>query len=368
MVATLVATTSAPQNTPLLEITDSRTVMDGATKLRQRQEDEGYIMQENAHLSKAIIAALRKRQAPTAFKWVKGHRGHPMNEAADALAGSVTTRARPDELDTTIPRALSLTGAKLPCVTQKLAYRAIRSIREKALPKRARTETNLGNITSELRENFGLWKAQKSQHLSREASYFFWMAIHDAYMIGNQWLRSSMSDEMKERAICKKCGNVESMDHVLFRCEAPGQQQIWERLEELWSHTGLPWHQPGWGVLGAGCAVFKTEGGSRRPESEALWTILCSEATHLIWKLRCERVIRNEGADFTEREIKNRWYAAIERRLTLDRRTAVLAKGKKDLRPGMVERIWFPVLEGNLFLPPEWVTNNEVLVGIRRGR
>ena len=375
MVATLIATTLAPEHAPLLELTDSKTVMDGATKLRQRHEDEGYITQGNAHLSRAIVAGLRQRRAPTAFKWVKGHSGHPMNEAADSLAGNATGKERPDDLAIVTPRELTLTGAKLPCITQKLAYRAIRSIKERSLVKRPRTETNLQNIASELTENFSvsqpsstIWNALKSQHMTREASYFYWMAIHDAYMIGNQWLRPKMPDELKERAMCRTCGNVESMDHVLFRCDAPGQQLVWKLLEDLWSHTGLPWHEPGWGALGAGCAVIKTEEGLRRPESEALWTILCSEAAHLVWKLRCERVIRNEGVDFTEQEIRNRWHTTMDRRLTLDRRTSVLAKGKKDLQPGMVERIWFPVIEGNLDLPPEWVTNSEVLVGIKRGR
>lgn len=41
-VATLIATTSAPHNVQLLKITDSRTVMDGATKLHAWQENEGY--------------------------------------------------------------------------------------------------------------------------------------------------------------------------------------------------------------------------------------------------------------------------------------------------------------------------------------
>ena len=374
-VATLIATTSAPLNVQLLEITDLRTVMDGATKLRTRQENEGYILQRNAHLSKAVVAALRQRQGRTAFQWVKGHRGHPLNEAADALAGEAARKERPDQLDVSIPPAFALTGAKLTCITQKLAYRAIRAKREETLKKRARTETNLENITADLAEAFGVnlphsavWKSLKTRHFTQETSYFYWMTIHDAYMIGNHWLRPNMSEELKERAVCKTCGNIESMDHILFRCDAPGQRLIWKLLKDLWAHTGLPWHQPSWSFLGAGCAVFKTDRGLRRTKSEALWMILCSESTHLIWKLRCERVIRNEGADFTEQEIRNRWYATIERRLTLDRRTATMAKGKKDLRPRMVERIWFPVIEGSLFLPPEWVANSEVLVGIKRGR
>ena len=44
-----------------------------------------HILQKNAHLSKAIVAMLRQRKGRTAFQWVEGHRGHPLNEAADTL-------------------------------------------------------------------------------------------------------------------------------------------------------------------------------------------------------------------------------------------------------------------------------------------
>ncbi|TFK80162.1 hypothetical protein K466DRAFT_638221 [Polyporus arcularius HHB13444] len=120
--------------------------------------------------------------------------------------------------------------------------------------------------------------------------------------------------------------------------------------------------------LGAACAVFKTEDGTRRTDMENLWCILCTEAGHLIWKLRCERVIQHGGAEFTKREITNRFYAALDARLTLDRRVAAMASSKRALKPDDVERIWMPVLDNSKELPPNWVVQSGVLVGIRRGR
>ena len=137
----------------------------------------------------------------------------------------------PDQLDLSIPPAFTLTGAKLTCIMQKLAYHAIWTKQEETLKKRARTEANLENILADLKETFdialphpALWKSLRTQHFTQETSYFYWMTIHNAYMIGNHWLRPNMSEELKERAVCKTCGNVESMDHVLFRCDAPGQR------------------------------------------------------------------------------------------------------------------------------------------------
>ncbi|TBU56969.1 hypothetical protein BD310DRAFT_788862, partial [Dichomitus squalens] len=206
----------------LLEITDSRTVMGGVLEWKQKHEDQGYIMQKNAHLARALIAALRNRKARTAFKWVKGHRGHPLNEKADRLAGEAVAREIPDDLAISTPPNLRLSGAKLSCMTQKLAYRAIRSIKEKSLPRRKRTEKNLENIEAKIREGFGIyptnqmiWKGLRSRHITYTVRYFLWMAIHDGYMIGDQWMRPNMSAELQERATCNKCGSTESMEHIL---------------------------------------------------------------------------------------------------------------------------------------------------------
>ncbi|TBU61806.1 hypothetical protein BD310DRAFT_769912, partial [Dichomitus squalens] len=225
----------------LLEITDSKTVMGGVLEWRQKHEDQGYILQKNAHLARAIVAALRGRRARTAFKWVKGHRGHPLNEMADKLAGEASAKPIPDDLEVEIPPNLVLSGAKLSCMTQKLAYRAIRSMKEGSLQKRRRTEVNLANVAGDIRNTFGvnvpdaaIWKAMWSRHIMFAARYFMWMATHDGYMIGDKWLRPNMSDEQQERAICKRCEIVESMDHVLFRCDSVGQRQVWALFEELW--------------------------------------------------------------------------------------------------------------------------------------
>lgn len=91
------------------------------------------------------------------------------------------------------------------------------------------------------------------------------------------------------------------------------------------------------------------------------WT----EATFLVWKLRYERVIQNEGKDFSSAEVEGRWYATMNRRITLDRRTAALRPCKKGLTPREVQAIWNPVLADADQLPYDWVLNGGVLVGIR---
>ncbi|TBU21518.1 hypothetical protein BD309DRAFT_885914, partial [Dichomitus squalens] len=73
------------------------------------------------------------------------------------------------------------------------------------------------------------------------------------------------------------------MEHIMSRCQASSQAEVWNELKKTWAHTGVPWADPGWGAaLRAGCAILKMEEGARRAPIEPLWTILWSES------LRCE--------------------------------------------------------------------------------
>ena len=66
--------------------------------------------------------------------------------------------------------------------------------------------------------------------------------------------------------------------------------------------------------------VQETNEGSKKKKKKKdsrLLTILLTESAYLIWKLRNERRIR--GKEHNASEIMNRWYATIDRRITLDR-------------------------------------------------
>ncbi|KAI0744399.1 hypothetical protein C8Q76DRAFT_606537, partial [Earliella scabrosa] len=198
---------------------------------------------------------------------------------------------------------------------------------------------------------------------------FLWLMIHDGYMVGARWLIEKMSDELKARAQCATCGDVESPTHIFFDCECVGQELVWSLLKQTWESAGFEWKGAMWGTtFGAQCVVIRRErGNARNPLAEELWSILCTESLHLIWKLRCTRVIQNEGTEFTEAEVTNRWYAAMDRRLDLDRRSAAKWLGAGALDADRVAAVWAPVLDTN-DLPPEWVLDSGVLVGIKRGR
>ncbi|KAG6894055.1 hypothetical protein C0992_007657, partial [Termitomyces sp. T32_za158] len=372
------AVEAAPNNANLKIELDSKYVIDRVTKNLKRDEDSGYIEVQNADLVKLTVARMRERRTRTEVKWVKGHAGLARNEGADKLAGEATNKTPPTDLDMTINPSLRLSGAKLSKVTQALAYKAIRQRKMKENPPtRARTKSNLTSIKECAEERFGkrptegrIWKSFRHKDFSKKQSYFLWMATHDAYMVGSHWLRPAYKEEKQERARCKHCGILETMDHILTKCETPGQKEIWIEASKLWEKKRRgTWSQPILGtILASPLASFKDSGGIKLPSLARTYRILMIESAYLIWKLRCERVIQKEDNPFTTREVINRWVDVLNRRLALDQNLTNHKLGRKAISKDLVIKTWSEIILNRSTLPTDWTGTNGVLVGIRHDR
>ena len=60
---------------------------------------------------------MRRRSAPTKFRWVKGHNSDRGNERADALAAEGAAKLTPDEIDISVPLLSEPGGMKLNKLT-----------------------------------------------------------------------------------------------------------------------------------------------------------------------------------------------------------------------------------------------------------
>ena len=114
-----------PNYAPIVIKTDSRYVIDGLTKHLKKWEDCRWIGIKNKEWFKRAAYLLRRRTAPTKFKWVKGHSGEIGNEESDRLAKRGAEKDTEDEIPLDVPDHFNLQGAKLSTITQATAYKGI---------------------------------------------------------------------------------------------------------------------------------------------------------------------------------------------------------------------------------------------------
>ncbi|KAF8550093.1 hypothetical protein OG21DRAFT_1598945 [Imleria badia] len=325
-------------------------------------EDQGWTNVTNHEWFNAAAYHLRRRTAPTNFKWVKGHQGVLGNERADELANQGAQKTVPDHMDIAVPDNFKATGIRLSTLTQRLAYQTIQKKRGKNRPYPRQALINLDitryaiqDITGHLETDATLWRNLRHPDIRRPIQAFLYRAMTGSQRIGEFWQRIP---NCEHRANCTHCeGQIESLEHILFECDTPERQEIWNLTQKLWPDDDLTKFPKSLGhVLGCGSITTDPQDGNTTPSAKHQGTnrlkrILVSEAAHLIWTLRCDRVIGgNRHAPHTT---VSHWKHKIQTRLDLDRQAA---KSKRN------------VAFTNKITNTCWATHTEVLVGINLSR
>ena len=360
----------ADARAPLRILSDSKFATEGLTRHLQLWEDLGWTTVKHADSFKRAIAVIRDRQAPTVLKWVKGHAGILGNEGADRLARSAIelpdVHMRP--LEAQLTRYLH-DGMRVSAITQSRAYRAVCSA--KPAPSRQSTWIAVGMAIATLAHDFGVhvsetqvWTKMRSKDISRKHREFLWRLAHATHRVGKYWTNIPTCEE---RAICRTCQCEESMHHILTECTAPGQLVIWDMVRQTLREKGHSLPRVTLGTV-IGAPLISLRKANRKPDRGAsrLATLLVVEAAHLIWKLRCERVIQWEDSpekQHTVREIKARMWDATNRRMQMDRAVVRSTLPGWKPRKGVVRETWAGVLDGSREPTCDWLSTAGVLVG-----
>ena len=309
-----------PHFIPLEIVSDSMYVIDGLTTNLQKWEDKGWIGIQNAPWFRKAAFLLRRRSTRTTFRWIKAHRGTLGNEESDRLAKEGAEKDEPDQLDLGIPPEFDLQGAKLRTIDQSTAYKGI--IEQRPRPPRPdsieyiqETRSAIEEINKTQETTATIWISVKRKILRPRVQQFIYKTIHKVFMIGDRW-RGIRGYE--QRQMCTICNEEESMKHILLECNTDARELIWKKAKELW-----PQEWPGWPnikigtILGIGQITLTGNERQQEDENDArrrrmkgrtrLLQILISEASHLIWVLRCERIMHRANRQHTNQEISARW-------------------------------------------------------------
>ncbi|KAK0492505.1 ribonuclease H-like domain-containing protein, partial [Armillaria luteobubalina] len=183
------------------------------------------IITTTTHLTK------NENNGQTTLQWVKGHSGNEGNKEADKLATEGLAKEHPDNVEFIIEPTYTVTGAKLSTMTQATAYKAIRISKARNQNKtyrkqmqRQRTRINLERTGSAIEDLTGrqpperlIWTGLQHKDFSKSVG---------------TWWENKPGYEQQGR--CAICNQTESMEHILFECEAPGQSQVWRLARKLW--------------------------------------------------------------------------------------------------------------------------------------
>ena len=367
LAAILAALQSVPQTTKLTIVTDSQYAVKMLTRALPDLEDVGWANIPNAKWLQAAAYHLRIRGAPTLFKWVKGHEGTLGNEQADRLAAAGVNKPVTDDIDLVVPDHFRQSGLKLATLTQAKAYAFISSRNRPPRPRRVeilldQIRDSIEPINEHYITNRSIWKGCRNTDIRRTIQTFLFKAINGALRIGDFW---NNIPTFEHRARCASCNaSPESLEHILLECSHPTVDQIWSMAKTFWSPLTPPWPTTTLGtLLGCGSIALPTlEDQPHKKGQSRLLRILLSESLHLIWVLRCERVI--QGTQHTPTAIETRWKNKVHHRIAIDRYIAT-THPSKILSRSMVYQTWTTALQRIIpDLDPDWVVKGEVLVGM----
>ncbi|KAJ7927946.1 ribonuclease H-like protein [Mycena leptocephala] len=309
----------------------SRRILRALTVDLEIYEDKGWTDVNDSTILRAIVAALRGRGSRCTFQEASEIDGQGMKEASD-MADLGLDGGLPSLLGTDIPPSHDLKGMKLCTGTQKSFYKAIKAGKKK--PERMKTTIMLDitrhaatDLSGRTPTDSQIWLSIRNQDITRTTRDFMWRCLHQAYKVGNYWRNIPTYEHF---ATCQHCQVDDTMEHILLECEAPGQQKLWDMAQELWEMKGYQWPEMSYGrIFACGLVDVRNASGKRDVGANWLFRILISETAHLIWKLRCTRVI-DRGNDpskyFTKTELQNKWLHCINSRLRSD---ALLTDTKK---------------------------------------
>ncbi|SRR5258708_23118660 len=130
----------------------------------------------------------------------------------------------------------------------------------------------------------------KTGEVSTNVRKFMWKLLHDTHKCRSYWFKIA---NLSERGMCIKCTTPETMQHIIFNCEANQCKMVMEHCTCNLCQENIDW------PLGLDITTImslpliniRLERGKVCTGATRLIRTIISECTFLMWKLRCKRLL-----------------------------------------------------------------------------
>jgi len=213
-------------------------------------------------------------------------------------------------------------GAEIRQLTQKTFYELI--LQEKNLkPEGKPTQERIKETCEEHKRktenrimNKDIWNGLKNKKIPFKIKDFIWKLIHNHHKVGN-WFKRIPSWE--DKAICK-CGETETIDHILTECELNRSEDIWQEAEEMWkkNNKNFQWIKPNIKILRGLGAIKLKEKEKLAPEwLNERYIEIVTEITWLIWNIRNKRIF--EKIKLMQEKATKKWRETMNNKLKTEK-------------------------------------------------
>ena len=354
---------------------NDKNIIQNLTKRLDDNEDLNWFHLGDSDLYRALVAKLKSRSADTTFeKWQEDKPTANQKEALE-LAKSALENPHQRDVAPEIDPSFSLRGQRLSAGTQRSFYQHLVTLHvQKHYSPKASLTNNIIATQRSVKDLWGatptppqLWKSTRSRDIPKNIRNFLWKCLHNKYKIGSYWRNIP---NFEERGSCRLCEGIETMQHILVDCqESRIRRVVWGLASELWRRREPSWPEISFGsILGANLPNCISTKSTKKKGRNRLFAILVLESAHLIWKLRCEWLIENQGDQEkfpSDNEIHNKWVKAINMHLKFDKlQTDTKRYGSRAIKADLVLKTWSGVLLNEENLPDNWIWESGVLVGI----